>query len=318
MKDLSAELLARGAAKLASAHRIDLRAYEEELPEIDEVLSIAAPDLVKQAWAIMQLSGEEYGDEVPWKKARHQVRLRPGEVSCWIGPNGDGKSLALGHAMGHLGWNGTRVGLASLEMPAPSQIARMVTQLACTAHPSRAALDNAIERLSESVTFWNHFGPTSPKRMLAVARYLALEVKVSHLVIDNLTVICPPGKFNDEEATRFVGGLLTLSRDIGVSIHLVCHVRKPTEFRLLNRHDLRGTGAVADIVDNVLVVQRNEAKSRAPKDSPEAAGDKPDVYFIPDKERSHLAAGDRRPIGLWWYYESLRLSGYNDIPEPYT
>ena len=300
-----------------SSKKIDLREYEADLPEIDEVVSIAGAALVEKAWNVLQQDGSSYGDELPWPKARHAVRLRPQELSCWIGPNGDGKSMALNHAMAHLAWKGARVAISSLEMPAEMQIARMVTQLTCEQKPDRARFMACVEQLDESVTFWNHVGPVSPRRMLALVRYFAIEVKAAHIVVDNLTVICPPGRNNEEEATRFVGGLLTTVRDHGCHVHLVCHVRKPTDFRFLNRHDLRGTGAVADVVDNVFIVQRNDQKARAAEGSPEAAHSNPDVFFIPDKERSHLASGDRRPVGFWWHGPSYRLTGYLEAPEAY-
>jgi twinkle protein len=115
-------------------------------------------------------------------------------------------------------------------------------------------------------------------------------------------MIVPPGHNSDEQAARFVAGLVQIARETGIHVHLVGHIRKPEDARRLSRYDWRGTGACADMVHNVLIVQGN-AKKRGAEERGDSTYDKdPDTSLIVDKQRNGASCA---PIGLWWWDKSL-------------
>jgi twinkle protein len=244
---------------------------------------------------------EVYGDPLPWAKTHRAMRFRPHEVSAWIGPNGDGKSLMLGSVA--FGWAlaGRRVLVVSLEMDIGTQVARMARQALCKSDINYDELDLLLSKVGLDLFFFDYVGQVSPTRIVALVTYAALRMKCAHVVIDNLTMIVPPGRNSDEEAARFTALLVQVARETGVHIHLVGHIRKPEDDRRLTRYDWRGTGACPDMVHNVLIVQGNGKKRRS-EERGEPARDDPDHYLIVDKQRNGAHCP---PFLLWFWQRSL-------------
>ena len=316
--DLRDRLLRLGGATTKVGKRVDLREYERDLPELDAVLSVAAPSILERTWARLQ-QGEDYGAELPWPKMRNVYRARPGEVTAWIGPNSDGKSLHLNFAGAHWAWHGQRVLYASLEMPVEEQLERLAVQFLCKEphRITRRELEQLAEHWSETITFWDFAGACRPERMIALCRYAARALNCQHVIVDNMTMIVPPGRTSDEIGARFVAGLKLAAREDGCHIHLVGHIRKPDDFKHLTRYDWRGTGAAPDVVDNVAIVQRNDLKYRKGR-VVEGAENDPDAFIAIDKYRSIRGSSSRVPFGFWFYDVSKRLAeNGNEPPQPY-
>jgi twinkle protein len=53
-----------------------------------------------------------------------------------------------------------------------------------------------------------------------------------------------------------------------------------------NKNDVKGTGAIADQVDNVLLMWRNKKKERMIRDNEEIKGVQPDAYLMCEKQRN--------------------------------
>lgn len=281
--------------------------YERELPEADSVFSLASEALRERGWARLSRREESYGDSLPWPKTADRFRLRPHETTIWAGPNGSKKSLTVNWILGHLAWEGRRIFVASFELTADDQIARLARQFTDTAYPSRDRYDALVERLSDNLCVYDFVGQIRPERALALARYAATDLQCHHVLIDNLTMVVPPSRDSDEKGARFVAGLYQIGRDTGCHMHLICHVRKPEDpNRILSRYDIRGTGAAPDQVDNVVMLQNNEAKAKADNPDPTEA----DLIMTIDKQRHSSFRGK---MGFWFYERSLRLaeSGVN-------
>jgi twinkle protein len=267
-------------------------------------------DVVERGWACIQQRDCSFGDAMPWAKTQQKMRFRPGEVTAWIGPNRDGKSLLLGYLAAHWALQETRVLMCSLEMDVGLQVKRISRQMLCTETPDKDRLDMLLQRITIYLNFLDHVGHISPRLVAGLARYAGLVAGFRHIIIDNLTLIVPPGRDTDESSAVFVRSLVEVARDTGAHIHLVGHVRKPErDDRMLNRYDWRGTGACADMVSNVIIVQSNEKKRRKI-----AAGDfsltgKPDVFVTVDKQRNGEFHGQ---FGFWWRPAALQLVEHGD------
>ena len=281
----------------------------EDIPDVANAMDQSFED---RAWAKIQQSDAMYGDALPWSKTHEKLRFRPGEVTAWIGPNGEGKSLLLGYLASHWALQQTRVLMCSLEMDVGIQLKRISRQLLCTESPKRIQFEMLLVRLL-FLNFLDYVGHIAPFKMLEkVSEY---GQKFSHIFIDNLTLIVPPGHTSDESAAVFVRGLMQIARDTGCHVHLVGHIRKPEEGRRLNRYDWRGTGACPDMVHNVLIVQANEKKRRLAEKGDYSKAEEADVFIDVDKQRNGEFHGR---MHFWWRPSVLRLVEYGtDQPEAF-
>ena len=56
--------------------------------------------------------------------------------------------------------------------------------------------------------------------------------------------------------------IVELTRDEGIHVHVVAHSRKPEQgVRRMQKVDIRGASEQADLVDNVILITRNEEKA---------------------------------------------------------
>jgi twinkle protein len=105
----------------------------------------------------------------------------------------------------------------------------------------------------------------------------------------------------------FVDELTAIARDHGIHIHLVHHVKKPKdEDHKPNKYDYKGSGAITDLVDNVISVWRNKAKERKREEGKAIEDKEPDALLICDKQRNGEWEGQ---IGLWFHKESMQYVG---------
>ncbi len=306
--------MARPARIQSNERRIDR--YEKPLQEFDKVLTAASSDMVERGWARLQRDTDNYGSQLPWPKTRTRLRLRPSETTIWAGPNGSLKSATVNFILAHLAWHGERIFMASLELTADDQLARIAKQMLANPHPVRSRYDALMERLGDQVALYDYVGHLRLERAVALARYAATDLQANHVLIDNLTMVVPPSRDSDGLAAKFVAGLYQVGRDTGAHIHLIAHVRKPDDDnRFLNRYDIRGTGAAPDMVDNCVLIQRNEAKQKAIDAGKNDRYEEPDLWMTVDKQRHSPFRGR---IGFWLYETNLRLgeSGL-DVPKPY-
>lgn len=197
---------------------------------------------------------------IGFNKTAGKFDLRPGEVTIWAGINGHGKTTFLSHVMLKVMGDGKRVCLASLEMPPAASMAKMTRQAAAVGTPAIPYIRGFHRWTDERLWVYDHVGKVAPKRMLAVAMYARKELKIDHLVIDSL-MKCGLGTDDYTGQKDFVDGLCSIARDTGLHIHLVAHMRKgETERKAPDKFDVKGAGEIADLVDNILIVWKNQRK----------------------------------------------------------
>ena len=283
-----------------------LQAYMEEADPIVKVLPASA-------WAAeideyLKHGAEIRGAKLPWPKTHHDFRLRGAEVTLWQGINGHGKSQVLGQVCVNLMAQGEPVCIASFEMKPVATYFRMLRQTAQTNSPAKGFSDKFLEWLEDKFWIYDHLGSVDAARVFAAIRYAAIELKVKHFVIDNL-MKCVRGEDDYSGQKHFVDKICALSREYNIHIHLVHHVRKgASEEAIPGKFDSRGSGTIADQVDNILTVWRNkgkEAKIRADK-ADEQTLSQGDAIIQCDKHRHGEWEGK---IVLWFHPASLQYTG---------
>lgn len=240
-------------------------------------------------------AGDPAGDTLPWPKTAFKIRLRPGEVSLWPGINGHGKSLLTTQVALDLVAQNRKVVIASLEMPPVKTLRRMGRQAIGSATPTKEAVGQFIDWLQFRLWLYDQHGRAEPRRMLAVIRYAAIEMKVAHFFLDSL-MMCVKGEEDYDGQKDFVTELCAVAHDTGVHIHLVHHTRKLSdESHVPGKFDAKGSGSVTDQVDNVFTIWRNKRKE-AERQAGEVDESKPDALLVCDKQRHGEWEGK---IGLW-------------------
>lgn len=260
----------------------------------------------------------ERGHPLPWMKTRKLFRFRPGEVTLWAGVNGHGKSLMTGFVMLDLIAARQKVCVASFEMKPHATIERMVRQW-CQ-FPAYAEFASHPEGIDATRDLYEQFGSLTDDRlwlydqqgtvtvdqMVGVARYCAKELGIQHLVIDSL-MKCVKGEDDYNGQKAFVDELCAIARDHSIHIHLVHHIRKlENELKKPDKTDVKGTGAITDQVDNILLVWRNKDESKSRKETD------PGAALICCKQRHGEWEGG---INLWFDRDSQQfLEAFDAVP----
>jgi twinkle protein len=244
-------------------------------------------------------------------KLRDRIQFRPGEVTVWAGYNGHRKSMFTGQIALDMLVQRESVLMASFEMAPERTLARMGRQawgMEFLSPNHQATFLAWAERLS----IFDHKGTISPERCTAVCRYFAEELKGRHAFIDSMMMVCSSEEHLDEQK-RFMTGMVRLAIETGLHIHLVAHCRKPTnEGTPPTKYDLRGSAAISDQADNVVMVWSDQAKKHAETKDRQ----KPDALVSVEKQRNGRWEGKAQ---LWFHDQSLRFTdGDEDFVDPYA
>jgi twinkle protein len=257
---------------------------------------------------------QEVSTTMPWGKTHSTFKFRPGEVTLYAGSNGGGKSLVTGQVAMGLIKQKQRVCIASFEMKPKRTLYRMLRQFAgenidFPRYTDKATyigrlLKRFIDFSEAGLWLYDQQGTTSSQQVIAMARYCAVELGVQHVFIDSL-MKCVTGEDDYNAQKNFVDELTALARDHNIHIHLVHHIRKlGSEEIQPSKTDIKGSGAIADQVDNVLLMWRNKKKEhdiqngKAPDDS------KPDALLMCEKQRNGEA---EEWYSLWFNRESQQF-----------
>lgn len=241
-------------------------------------------------------------------KLRHVIEFRPGEVTCWAGFSGHRKSTFTGQVALDLITQRQRLMIASFEMKPAATMARMTRQALGLASPPEWQIDDFLTWTDERLWIFDHLGTINPARCLAVARYFADEMHGQHVVIDSMMMVCASEEHMDEQK-QFMTSLIRLSKETGLHVHLVAHCRKPQsgEEKPPSKYDLRGSAAISDQADNVIMVWLDKAKKARSDANPLEGEDaeKPDALVTVEKQRNGRWEGRVR---LWFDDASMRFT----------
>lgn len=274
--------------------------------------------------AISTEGKSSFGYTLPWKKTWEDILLRPSELSVWTGTNGHGKSLLLGYLMLNCIKQGAKVCIASLEMKPVHLSVRLIRQFTGLEDPSEENIDFAYKWLDSKLFLFNHVGNINGDTMLEVFRYANHRYGVNVFLIDSLMKCGIP---DDDWAAQktFIDKLCDFKNDNNCHIHLVAHARKSdkaSDFK--DKMDIKGSGAITDLADNVFSVYRNIGKEREVENllshelkdlkKIEELKNKQDVIIECSKQRNGEWDG---LIHLWFDRASFQyFGGYSEKAKP--
>jgi len=280
---------------------LDLSAWMDDAPTEHRVLKASewTEDVIDHFWK----PDDAPKIRLPWSKTHRDFVFRPSEVTLWGGINGHGKSQIVGQVVLNLIEQNQRIAMASLEMHPVSTMARMSRQAFGGEQPTKDYLRKFGKWTDDRLWLYDHVGSAKSNVVLAVARYAVDKFDVQHFVIDNL-MKCGMAEDGYNEQKAFVDALCVIAKDTGCHIHLVLHVKKgKSEFDLPNKFDVKGSGAITDLVDNCFIVWRNKEKESKMRSNEEFSPDDPDCLLILVKQRHGESEGAYR---LYFDRQSLQ------------
>lgn len=298
---------------ILTPENIDFDNYvPESQHEADVIPAYAYADIVCDYFNGKLGSG---GVPLPWSKTHADVRLRPGEVTAWIGRNFSGKSQFVGQVMLGCIQHGQRACIASMEMKPHTTLHRMVRQASGGNRPPDDYTRAFFDWTGDKLWMYDQQGSLTPQRILGVARYCGDGIKhhgsrkkVDHFVIDSL-MKC--GIANDDytKQKEFVNELCTIAMDTGMHIHLIAHQKKDGDENTIgDRYSAKGASEITDQVDNAYLIWRNRRKEREEQLS-EPMRDQEimaqhDAVMRCDKQRHGEFSGD---FSFWFNKESMQF-----------
>lgn len=241
---------------------------------------------------------EDDGIVMPWRKTHGRIAIRPGEVSLWAGINGHGKSLVLGQYSISMLPQKQRICVASLEMKPRTTLSRMSRQAYGGSKPSPEFIREYAQTTDKWLYFYDHQGTTKTETALGLIRYAAQELGCHQFILDSMTK-CGIDDDDFSRQKRFVDSLCAVAQDTGIHVHLVAHSRKgQDESKSPGKMDVKGSGAITDLVDNVFCWWRNKPKEElARTNSDKYDPSEPDGVLSCDKQRNGEWEGR---IGLYF------------------
>jgi len=237
-------------------------------------------------------NGKQPGYNLPWEKTHGRIRILPSEVSVWAGYNGAGKSLFLGQVMVEALKQSLKACIASFEMSAEKTLYRLIYQ-ELGSQPAKVQIQTEMEKLNTGLWIFDLVGTGKPDKMMEVFKYAYQRYGISQFVVDSLAKL---GMAEDDYAgqKQIVERFGDFVRQTNAHIHLIAHARKGRdEFSPPRKMDIKGTGAITDMVDNVYIIHRNKAKYKElanAKANNKPISDilkKPDTLLICDKSREN-------------------------------
>lgn len=265
------------------------------------------------------------GMRTPWNKVGLNILFRPGEVSIWTGINGHGKSQLLGHVIADGLHEGETACIASMEMQPQRTLYRMTRQLTGVDTPSIPYIRSAHQWLADKLWLFAVVGTAKSDRILEVFRYARQRYGVTQYIVDSLAK-CGIDEDDYRAQKAFVEKLVDFAQEFSVHCHLVAHARKgQDEFTAPGKLDVKGTGAITDMVDNVFTVWRNKRKEadvvmweqqNPGEPTPKEMNDRSDATLTCSKQRY---SGWEGMVTLWFDPKSCQyLAGPHVRPLNYA
>jgi twinkle protein len=246
--------------QLLNLEPIDLADYIDA--PVDAHRVIRPVDLVERV--IERARRGVYGATLPWSKTHKAVRFPAHQITVWGGPMGSWKSSCLSHCAISWAEQGERVCITSLEEPLDEYQFRQAQQMHARDDVSDSDVRKAAQALSaDRMWFWDAEGEMTAERAVAMMRYCAKELRITQFMFDNVTNVVDPSNDNTSEQWRFMRSAHRLARDSGMHVHLVMHTKKDQGDymdRPPRAGDLRGSGSIPQMADNVLMFWRNMKK----------------------------------------------------------
>ena len=199
----------------------------------------------------------------PWFKLNKFFKFRVSEMSLLNGINGHGKSQVVGNIMLSALKDDVPTCVASMELKPGILLKRLTIQATCTKTPEINEIEAANAMFSRNLWLFNLTGTAKSDRLLEIFAYVNRRYGVKFFIIDSL-MKCGISEDDYNGQKAFVDKICDFKDKYNVHVLLVTHPRKgDSELKMIGKMDVKGTGAITDLADNVFTIWRNKPKERA-------------------------------------------------------
>ena len=249
------------------------------------------------------------GMKLPWQKTFQKVRLRPSEITVWAGVNSHGKSVILSHVAVDGVSQGERFCFASMEMKPRKLGRKMYQQIIGHEYPTAQEEKKITEFLEDHIWIFEAYGTAKASRIIEVFDYARRRYGVTQFIVDSLAK-CGFGEDDYNGQKGFVDRLMEFAGKNNVHVHLVVHVRKrEDESKVPGKMDIKGTGAITDMVSNTFIVWRNKPKEEKISKGDHIPEDTMDAALNCVKQRE---TGEEPFYGLYFHKPSCQFLEFHD------
>ena len=278
-------LLTPGKARIAT---LPLKDASDMLQEglVKEIISsiwdakVYRPDgLVSGKDLLAELLTEpKEGYKTPYHHLNDKLKgIRKGELYLFSAGSGMGKSTLVNEIGYHfLMQHGLSLGVIALEENKKRTAERYAGMyLNKPIHVDREGvtkedLERAFEAVLNTDNFWlyDHFGSTNLDNLLGQIRYMVVALGCDFIILDHISIVVSGLDDTDGDERRLIDKLMTKLRSLieetGVGVLATVHLKRPeggkgfTEGRQVSLSDLRGSGALEQLSDVVIALERNQ------------------------------------------------------------
>lgn len=222
--------------------------------------------------------GIQRGWDIPFPKLNSMMRgIRPREVVLLAAGSGLGKST-IGRIITHhlQQTQDLKVGYVMLEESVEVTARQLVAVHSAIRYVDLAENPDAItddqwaeahEKAVKPAAFYDSFGSCSIDNIIAHINHLAVAEDCKVVLLDHVSMVVSGSKSDNErkEIDRLMTELRTLCERTGVSVLAISHVNRVTssggfsnEGGQISLNSLRGSGALAQLADTVIGVERDQ------------------------------------------------------------
>ena len=235
------------------------------------------PDWIVQGnslWDMVSAPIEKADCDYPYEALNKLTYgIRKGELVMVTAGSGLGKSQFLREIVWHiLNKTTDNIGLMFLE-EGVRKTARSLMSLAINkpihlpdVEVSPEELKDAFDRTlgSDRVYLFDHFGSTSLENIINRVRYMAKGLSCGYVFLDHISIIVSGGDVGDERKAldAIMTKLRMIVQETGISLICVSHLKRNEgrgheEGAVTSLAQLRGSGAIAQLSDIVIGLERN-------------------------------------------------------------
>lgn len=219
-------------------------------------------DYMESVWNL-HTSPEQYLFESAYPMLNDMFKFREAELTIINAQNGHGKSQFANGLMLESIRQGVDCFAASMEFKPEAFLRRLYTQMMCTNFWKREEFDASGRILNERLWMYNVTGTAKTKKLIETMRYAAKRYGVKVFLIDSL-MKCGLGEDDYNGQKDFVDQLCDFKNKYSVHVLLITHSKKiENEDKPTGKMDVKGTGAITDLADNVMTIWRNKPRERA-------------------------------------------------------
>lgn len=304
---------------------------EDEIWNSLETARFLDPEELAEAGAFIQdtidafYKTEQGLFQSPWEALNHNFKFRDSEISLVNGVNGHGKSQVVGHLMLEAMRQGARCCVASMELKPGILLKRLVRQATCAPLPPENEIRGAFDFFNEKLWLFTLTGTAKTDRLLEIFSYANRRYGIQLFVIDSL-MKCGIGETDYDAQKEFMDKLCDFKNKHNAHVILVTHSRKgDNEEKPTGKMDVKGTGAVTDLADNVFIIWRNKIGERARQalidgekttDKEKEYAELPGALLILDKQRN--GEGWEGKVGLDFDIPSNQYLTYKTQKHPFN